>query len=104
MFYRLSKNFRYSEPKLRCKVMKLDIHEHILQAIQPLYMDVSCSVRIHEHFTDFFPVKQGLKQGCGLSLTLFFHLCKRPSSKIINYCGKIANIGISIVAHAGDKV
>ena len=53
------------------KLMSLGIHGKILQAIQSLYINVSCSVRINEYLTNFFSVKQGLKQGCGLSPTLF---------------------------------
>ena len=56
---------------LSYKLMKPGIHENILQAVQSLYTDVSCFVRINEHFTGFFPLKQGSKQGCELSLTLF---------------------------------
>ena len=51
--------------------MSLGIQGNILQAIQFLNADVTCSVRINEYLTDFYPVTQGLKQGCGLSPTLF---------------------------------
>ena len=53
------------------KLMLLGLHGKILQAIQSLYINVSCAVKVNEHLTDFFPVKQGLKQGCGLSPALF---------------------------------
>ena len=53
------------------KLMSLGVQGKILQAIQSLYVDVTFSVRINEYFTDSFPVTQGLKQGCGLSPTIF---------------------------------
>ena len=36
------------------KLMSLGMHSKILQAIQSLYINVSCSVRINEYLTDFF--------------------------------------------------
>ena len=78
----------------------------ILQAIQSLYVDVTCSVRINEYFTDFFPVTQGLKQGCGLSPTLFSIYVNDLVTEInaLN-CGiRFDNNVISILMYADDIV
>ena len=53
------------------KLLKAGIHGKILNAIQSLYKDVSCAVSINGDLTEWFPVRQGVKQGCGLSPTLF---------------------------------
>ena len=47
------------------------LHGNILQAIQSLYKYVSCAVSINGTLTEWFQVRQGVKQGCGLSPTLF---------------------------------
>ena len=53
------------------KLLKIGVHANLLFAIQSLYTDVSCAVNINGSLTDWFPVRQGVKQGCGLSPTLF---------------------------------
>ena len=53
------------------KLLKAGIRGNILHAIQSLYKDVSCAVSINGILTEWFPVRQGVKQGCGLSPTLF---------------------------------
>ena len=49
----------------------IGVHGNILYAIQSPYKDVSCAVNINGSLTEWFPVCQGVKQGCGLSPTLF---------------------------------
>ena len=88
------------------KLMSLGVQGKILQAIQSLYVDVTCSVRINEYFTDFFPVTQGLKQGCGLSPTLFSIYVNDLVTEInaLN-CGiRFDNNVISILMYADDIV
>ena len=78
----------------------------ILHAIQSLFVDATCSVRINEYFTDFFPVTQGIKQGCGLSQTLFSIYANDLVTKInaLN-CGiRFDNNVISILMYADDIV
>lgn len=53
------------------KLMKIGVHGNILYAIQSLYKDISCAVSINDTLTEWFPLSQGVKQGCGLSPTLF---------------------------------
>ena len=88
------------------KLMALGINGKFLQSIQSLYMNVSCSVRINEYLTDFFPVKQGVKQGCGLSPTLFAIYANDLAAEInaLN-CGiKYENNEISLLMYADDIV
>ena len=88
------------------KLMSLGIHGKILQSIQSLYINVSCSVRINEYLTDFFPVSQGLKQGCGLSPTLFAIYINDLATEInaLN-CGiKYEDNEISLLMYADDIV
>ena len=84
------------------KLMKLGIHGSILRAVQSLYTDASCSVRINEYFTGFFPLKQGLKQVCEFSPPLFSIYVNDLAQeiKMLN-CGiKVENIDISILVYA----
>ncbi|MCG8045103.1 MAG: reverse transcriptase family protein, partial [Candidatus Thiodiazotropha endolucinida] len=53
------------------KLLKAGIHGKMVNALQSLYKDVSCAVSINDNLTEWFPVQQGVKQGCGLSPTLF---------------------------------
>ena len=88
------------------KLMSLGIHEKILQSIQSLYINVSCSVRINEYLTDFFPVRQCLKQGCGLSPTLFAIYINDLATEInaLN-CGiKYEDNEISLLMYVDDIV
>ena len=88
------------------KLMSLGIHGKILQSIQSLYINVSCSVRINEYLTDFFPVTQGLKQGCGLSPTLFAIYINDLATEINSLnCGiKYEDNKISLLMYADDIV
>ena len=42
-----------------------------MKAVQSLYENVECSLRVNGHQTEWFSVKRGLKQGCLLSPLLF---------------------------------
>ena len=88
------------------KLMSLGIHGKILQAIQSLYVNVSCAVKVNEHFTDFFPAQQGLKQGCGLSPALFSIYINDLAAEInALHCGiKFDNNEVSILLYADDVV
>lgn len=86
--------------------MSLGIHGKILQAIQSLYVNALCSVKIHRQFTDVFPVKQGLNQGCGLSPALFSIYIDDFVAEInALHCGiKFDNKEVSILLYADDVV
>ena len=53
------------------KLSSLGIHGKMLQAVKSLYTNVSACVRVNGHFTDWFDVNMGLRQGCSLSPLLF---------------------------------
>ena len=78
----------------------------ILQAIQSLHVNVSCTVKVNEHFTDLFPVKQGFKQGCGLPPALFSIYINDLAAEInALHCGiKFDNNEVSILLYANDVV
>jgi hypothetical protein len=47
------------------------VHGKFLTAIQSLYNEVKCTVRVNNDLTPWFNVEAGVKQGCILSPTLF---------------------------------
>ena len=53
------------------KLISFGIDGKILKAVQSLYENVNCAIRINDHLTPFIEVRQGVKQGCKLSPTLF---------------------------------
>ena len=53
------------------KLMCIGINGKFLNAVQSLYDNLSCTVRINNFETDWFNVTQGVKQGCVISPTLF---------------------------------
>lgn len=53
------------------KLQALGIRGEFLSAVQSLYTDVQCTVRINSDNTPWFDVTSGVKQGCILSPTLF---------------------------------
>ena len=53
------------------KLMSLGIKGKILKAVQSLYTEVQCVVKVNDYVTPFFDVSHGVKQGCKLSPTLF---------------------------------
>lgn len=53
------------------KIRKLGIVDTFCHAIMSIYTNVLCSVRLNGHYTDWFTVNSGLKQGCPLSPILF---------------------------------
>ena len=55
------------------KLMSNGISGRILDAIQSLYENVQCTVKVNDTFSPWFPVTHGIKQGCTckISQTLF---------------------------------
>ena len=49
----------------------IGINGKFLNAVQSLYDNLSCTVRVNNFGTDWFNVTQGVKQGCVISPTLF---------------------------------
>ena len=42
-----------------------------LHSLKSMYNEVSCSIKLNDQLTDWFPINNGVKQGCLLSPTLF---------------------------------
>ena len=63
----------------------------MMQAIQSLYSNVKCAVKVNNYTTEWFDVAIGLKQGCLLSTTMF-NLYINDLSEILNQ----SNSGIFI--------
>ena len=42
-----------------------------LHSLKSMYREVSCSIKLNSQLTDWFPINNGVKQGCLLSPTLF---------------------------------
>ena len=53
------------------KLMSLGIKGKILKAVQYLYAEVQCVVKVNDYATPFFDVSHRVKQRCKLSPTLF---------------------------------
>ncbi len=53
------------------KLQRVGIKGKIMNALQSLYDGVECCVRVNGAMTGWFSVDNGLKQGCGISPTLF---------------------------------
>ena len=53
------------------KLMSVGISGKILDAIQSLYENVQCTVKVNDLCSPWFPVTNGVKQGCKISPTLF---------------------------------
>ena len=51
--------------------MSLGIKGKTLKAVQSLYTEVQCVVKVNDNVTPFFDVSHGVQQGCKLSPTLF---------------------------------
>ena len=53
------------------KLQRAGVRGRFLSAIQSLYSDLRCTVRVNNDLTSWFDVEAGVKQGCILSPTLF---------------------------------
>ena len=53
------------------KLNKIGIKGKFFNSLKSIYENVNCSVRINGHYTDWFDVSSGLKQGCLLSPQIF---------------------------------
>ena len=53
------------------KLHQIGVRGKMLSALQSLYHDIKCTVRLNNTFTDTFPIHSGVKQGCNLSPTLY---------------------------------
>lgn len=84
----------------------IGLNGKILSALKSLYRNVTSSVRVNGHYTDWFDVKCGLRQGCSLS-PLLFHLYINDLAIAIKTAGKgisIENELLCILLYADDIV
>ena len=88
------------------KLMCIGITGRILDAIQSLYVNVQCTVKINDLFTPWFPVSTGLKQGCKISPTLFSVYINDLAQEINSLgCGvQLDDAMISTLLYADDIV
>ena len=86
--------------------MRIGITGRILDAVQSLYVNGQCTVKINDLFTPLFPVSTGLKQGCKVSPTLFSVYINDLAQEINNLgCGvQIDEDMISTLLYADDIV
>ena len=99
----MKKNFdTVNRDCLRFKLLKAGIHGNI----RSLYKDVSYAVSINGELTEWFPMRQGVKQGCGLSPTLFTIYINDLVDDINQLnCGiNVSGIHISLFLYADDIV
>lgn len=66
-------------------------------ALQSIYSNVSCCVKVNENFSDWFNVNLGLRQGCILSPILF-------NCFINDLAIKIKALGMGIDIEDGEKL
>ena len=70
------------------KLMRIGIKGKFLNAVQSLYVDMSCTVNVNNFHTDWFTVTQGVKQGCVISPTLFSVYVNNLANEIDDFqCG-----------------
>ena len=88
------------------KLMKIGINGRILDAIQSLYVNVQSSVKVNDLFSPWFPVSNGVKQGCKISPTLFSVYINDLAQEINGLnCGiNVGDIMVSTLLYAGDII
>ena len=93
--------------KIFRKLRDFGISGKVYKALESLYKDVKCSMRLNNIYTDWFSVKCGLKQGCSLS-PILFNLFINDLITTISSIGTGIRIDddsvISILAYADDVV
>ena len=88
------------------KLAALGISGKILKAIQSLYSNVRCSIKVNNYFTPYFDSELGVKQGCRLSPTLFSIYINDLAEEIKSLnCGIDLDIEqLSLLLYADDVV
>ena len=86
------------------KLQRVGVRGKFLSAIQSLYANVNCTVRINDDLTQWFNVEVGVKQGCLLSPTLISVYINDLASRINSLeCGvKVDDFYLSILLYADD--
>ena len=99
---------RISREHLWYKLRQIGLNgdSNILRALQALYNDVKCTVRVNSELSDYFNVNCGLKQGCVVS-PLAFNLYINDLITEINNMGLGVNVSgkkVSMLLYADDIV
>ena len=86
------------------KLSKVGVRGKFLSALQSLYDNVSCTVRVNDQFTPWFKVNEVVKQGCLFPTSLFAVYINKLAQRINDLqCGiKIDDIFVSILLYADD--
>ena len=86
------------------KLISVGIKGKILKAVQSLYTDVQCAVKVNDYLSPLFKVSQGVKQGCKLSPTLFTLYINDLANEIkqMNIGVDIDELQLSILLYADD--
>ena len=86
--------------------MNTEITGRILDAIQSLYVNVQCTVKVNALFSPWFPVSNGVKQGCKISPTLFSIYINDLAQELNNLnCGlNVGDIMVSTLLYADDII
>ena len=86
------------------KLQRAGVRGRFLSAIQSLYSDLRCTVRVNNDLTSWFDVEAGVKQGCILSPTLFSVYINDLTERINSLnCGiNIDDNRLSILLYADD--
>ena len=86
------------------KLISLGVKGKILNAVQSLYTEVQCVVKVNDYLTPIIDVSQGVKQGCKLSPTLFSLYINDLAIEIkqMNLGIDIDEVQISIFLYADD--
>ncbi len=95
---------RINRPFLWQKLSAMGLSEKMVSALQVLYSEVECCVKINGFNSDWFSVNTGLKQGCLVSPVLF-NLYINDLVDVINRTNKGVEIGdrtVSIMLYADD--
>ena len=91
---------------LRYKMLSMGINGKIYQALNSLYDNYRCTVRINNMYTEHFDIPNGLKQGCVVSPTFFKIYINDLVTDINNHEAGITidNRNISMLMFADDIV
>ena len=98
---------RIDRDALFYKLLKCGINGNMYNAIKSLYSSIISTVRINGLYTNWFDIKNGVRQGCLMSTTLFNIFLNDLVAEINNlnlgiYTGR--NQHLSILAYADDII
>lgn len=86
------------------KLMSIGVQGKFLDAVKSLYVNTECTVKVNDNLTSYFPVTQGVKQGCKISPTLFAAYINDLATDINRLnCGiDIGDVNLAMLLFADD--